>query len=97
MRKLRDVVMGSPVSHVVVDLYMEWFEKRSIETHPIKPKLGNIFVDDAYTIWSHGREILDRFKFHLSSPVDRIKFIMEITNNNNIPFLYILISKKNDG
>jgi hypothetical protein len=63
----------------------------------LNPSCGRDFIDDTYVIWPHGKEILDRFKDHLNSQAESIKFTMEIEDNNSIPFLDILISKKNDG
>jgi hypothetical protein len=45
---------------------MKWFENKSIETHPLKPKLWKIFANDTYIIWPHVKENLDRFKDHLN-------------------------------
>jgi hypothetical protein len=33
------MAMGSPLSPLMANLFMEWFEERAINTAPMKPKL----------------------------------------------------------
>jgi len=42
--------MGSPVSTVIANLYMEEFEERAIATVTYKPKTWKQYVDDTFTI-----------------------------------------------
>jgi hypothetical protein len=48
--------MGSPFSDVVANIYMELFENKSIETHPLITKVCRRFIEDTYAIWLHGRK-----------------------------------------
>ena len=59
--------MGSPLSPIVANLYMEAFEKRALETSSQKFNLWIRYVDDAFAIWSHGDQALDEFLTHLNS------------------------------
>jgi hypothetical protein len=95
--QIKGVAMGSPLSPIVVYLYMEWFQNKSIESHCFNPKHWKVFIDDTYIVWPHGKEILHRFKGHLNNEVESIGFTMGMEDNNNILFLDILIYKKNDG
>jgi hypothetical protein len=45
----------------------------------------------------HGRENLTGFFDHLNNQSESIKFTMELEENISIPFLDILISKKDNG
>jgi hypothetical protein len=87
------VAMGSPLSPVIANLFMETFEQEALELAPLKPKLWKRYVDDTFVVWPHGRESLDQFLNHLNSLHSSIKFTMEIEENNQIPFLDVLVTR----
>ena len=58
--------MGYPLSLVVANLYMEYLEKKAIDS-PLKPRDWKRLVDDTNIIWPHGRESLDKFLAHLNN------------------------------
>ena len=70
--------MGSPLSPIVSNLYMEHFEKIAIDTSPLKPKSWKIYGDDANAICQHGRDKLEDFLKQLNIQLEHIKFTMEI-------------------
>jgi len=88
--------MGSPLSPIVANIFMEYLEQKALRSFPYTPKEWKRFVDDIFAKWSHGKEKLDLFLNHLNSLSDHIKFTIEIENNNQLPFLNILLTKK-DG
>ena len=47
-------VMGSPVSAVVTNLYIEFFEELALETAPTRPRLWKKYVDDTFCILRKG-------------------------------------------
>jgi len=91
------VAMGSPLSPVVANIFMEDFESRALSSAHLLPKLWRRFVDDTNVIWSHGQEELDLFFDHLNRQSSAIKFTKEQEVNGCLPFLDILISKNFDG
>jgi hypothetical protein len=52
------VAMGSPLSPVIANFYMEDFEIKAIETATHKPACWYRYVDDTFVIWPHGQERL---------------------------------------
>jgi len=94
--QIKGVAIRSPLSPIVVYLYMEWLKNKSIESHCFNPKHWKVFIDDIYIVWPHGKEILHRFKGHLNNEVESIVFTMGMEDNNKILFLDILNYKKND-
>ena len=87
--------MGSPVSAVIANLYMETFEEQAIESAPSKPKIWKRYVDDTLTILDRDR--VDSFLQHLNSQQPTIRFTMETENDNKIAFLDASVSREPDG
>jgi hypothetical protein len=91
------VAMGSPLSPIVANLFMENFEKRALDSFPLKPLRWKRFVDDTNVLWPHGKEELHNFFQHLNNISEEIKFTMELEENDSIPFLDVLIKRKSNG
>ena len=87
--------MGSPVSAVIANLYMEEFEERAIATATYKPKIWKRYVDDTFTVL--GKDYVDGFLQHLNSQQPTIRFTMEIEKDNTIPFLDTSVSRDSNG
>ena len=84
--QIEGVAMGSPLSPIVANLYMEMFEKRDVDLFPLKPKRWKRYVDDTGVVWPHGINTLNHFLEHLNNQNNNIKFTMEIEENNKLPF-----------
>jgi hypothetical protein len=89
--------MGSPISPVVANIFMEEFERKALSSAAKKPSLWLRYVDDTFVIWPHGRPDLDRFLEHLNGQHPSIQFTMETEENGRIPFLDVMVEKKTDG
>jgi hypothetical protein len=91
------VAMGSPLSPVIANFYMEDFEKTALESTPIKPTCWFRYVDDTFVIWPHGPDQLQSFLGHLNSIHRSIQFTMETESEGRLPFLDIEIYRRPDG
>ena len=88
--------MGSPISPIVANLFMEDLEVQAIMTSPSPPVLWKRYVDDTFTIIH--KQDKDAFLEHLNNIHPNIKFTSEETRPDGaIPFLDILITPKDDG
>ncbi len=87
--------MGSPVSAVVANLYMEFFEEEALNSAPVKPVLWKRYVDDTFCIVKKGSEkhLLD----HLNSVRPSIKSTMESQEDSKLLFLDCLLKRESDG
>ena len=90
------MAMGSPLSPVLANLYMEWFEQTALSSTNKPPKMWKRYVDDTFTIFNHDTD-LAKFLDHLNSIAPSIRFTMELENNNSLPFLDVLVTKEESG
>ena len=78
--------MGLPLSPVIANLYMEFFEKLGIDTTPLKPKMWKRYIDDTFVVWEHGLESeLTSFLEHLNSFRPSIQFTCEVEEGSKLP------------
>ena len=89
--------MGSPVSAVVANIYMEVFEEKALATCPnaCQPRIWKRYVDDTFTIVH--RDNVDGLLTHLNNQQPSIRFTMETEKNNSIAFLDTLIHREPNG
>ena len=52
--QLEGAAMGSPISAVIANPYMESFEQQAITTSAYKPRIWKRYVDDTFTILDRG-------------------------------------------
>jgi hypothetical protein len=50
--------MGSPLSPVIANFFMEEFEERALNQATLKPTCWYRYVDDTFVIWPHGEASL---------------------------------------
>ena len=85
--------MGSPLSPIIANLYMENFEQRALEIYSLKPKVWIRYVDDTFVVWPHGEEALNNFQTHLNRQHQSIQFTREDERENELPFLDVLVKR----
>ena len=85
--------MGSPLSPVVAGLFVEDFEQMALVTADREPKQWLRYVDETFIIWPHGRTQLAAFLDHLNNLCEKIQFTMEIEEENQLPFLDVLVKR----
>ncbi|XP_072028484.1 uncharacterized protein [Amphiura filiformis] len=98
-RQVFGAAMGSPVSSIVANLFMEWLEQEAITTAPLdcKPKLWRRYVDDILEIIN--KDSTQKLTDHLNTTDQsgNIKFTYEEEKEGQIPFLDTLLIRKQDG
>ena len=83
--------MGSQVSPIVANIYMEALEDRAINTALHPPKIWKRYVDDAFVIQQESQK--EEFFHHINQVDTSIKFTMEEAGPDGfIPFLDLLIT-----
>ena len=98
-QQLFGAAMGSPVSPITCNLYMEFLEQEAIATAPLdfRPRLWKRYVDDILEIVKENQ--VENLTDHLNNtdPSGSIKFTYEKETSGQIPFLDTLIVRKPDG
>ena len=89
--------MGSPISPVLANIFMEEFETSSLLTAELKPSLWLRYVDDTFVIWPHGQEQLQEFLTYLNKQHPTIKFTMEQEQDGHLAFRDVHLSRNKDG
>ncbi|XP_072039623.1 uncharacterized protein [Amphiura filiformis] len=87
--------MGSPVSLLASNIFMEWFEVRALDTAPHVPSFWARYVDDTFVVIRE--EYIDEFTTHINNISPTIKFTMEREENHQLPMLDTLIHRKDTG
>ena len=84
--------MGSPLSPIIANLFMESFEQQALNSFINPPRIWRRYVDDTFVIID--KEHQDAFLIHLNSRHPAIKFTVEMeSENGHIPFLDCLVMR----
>ncbi|KFD60645.1 hypothetical protein M514_08580 [Trichuris suis] len=90
--------MGSPLSPVLAEVFMEHLEERAFERtdSPVAPILFERYVEDIFAIVKKGQE--DTLLEYLNTIFPgQIAFMIEKEVNNELPFLDVLVRRKGTG
>ena len=89
--QVEGAAMGSPISCIVANFYMEDFEMRAINTSPHPPLMWKIFVDDTFVVIKAAQK--QSFLDHINSIDHDIQYTSEEPRSDGcMPFLDILIT-----
>ena len=88
--------MGSPVSPIVANLYMEYLEQKALSSAQHHPRFWHRFVDDTFVIH---KEVNKQDFLKLINSVDpAIRFTVEDNKEDgSIPFLDTIVKPEADG
>ena len=96
MKQLEGAAMGSPLSPIIANLYMEEFEIKALNTAPNPPTLWKRFVDDTFVVIKKCHQ--EEFFHHINTIEDSIQFTAETTQaDGTLPFLDVLVIPQADG
>ena len=88
--------MGSPVSPIVGNMFMEYFERKALHTASNPPRHWFWFVDDTFVIQQKAHKQL--FLEHINNIDQPIKFTVEGNQEYGaIPFLDTLVKPEADN
>ena len=94
--QVKGAAMGSPISPIVANLFMEDLETKALTTAPTPPTLWKRFVDDTFIIIQRSHK--DSFLQHLNTIDDNIHFTCEEADEDgSIAFLDMLITPNENG
>jgi hypothetical protein len=95
--KTDGVAMGTLLSPLIANFYMEDYEKAALESAPLKPRCWFRYVDDTFVIWQHGPGKLKDFLHNLNNTHHTMQFTMETETECHLPFLYLDMYRKPAG
>ena len=96
VEQVEGAAMGSPVSLIVANLYMEYLEQNALSTAPHPPRFWCRYVDDTFVI--HKEVNKQGFLQHINSVDPAIKFTVEDNKEDgSIPFLDTIVKPKENG
>ena len=87
--------MGSPLSPIIADIVMQELESRAIEEIPYNIPIYYRYVDDI--ILAAPTNSFDEILAKFNSKHDRLKFTIELSQNNKINFLNVTLSVEEKG
>ena len=84
-KQLQGAAIGSPVSPVIANIYMEYFESLAIPTSPTLTKWWFRYVDDVHSATS--KDQVNKLQEHPNSINPHITFTIELPGIDRVPFL----------
>ena len=95
-RQKEGLAMGSPLTPVLANINMEYFEEMVLWSTSLKPSMWLRYVDDTLILWPHQEDVLILLD-HVNSIRPSIQFTMEKEQVNKLPFLDLLVTCTEQG
>ena len=86
--QIEGAAMGSPISPIIANLYMEAFETQAISIAPHPPSLWRRVVDDTFVLIQKAQK--DSFIEHINSIDEKIQFTMEDSRSDGSRLFWTL-------
>ena len=83
--------MGSCISPVVANIFMEHIERRALSTFREPPRIWLRYVDDVFCVIKSS--VIDDFHHHVNSISPNVKFTLELEDNNSLAFLDVYVKR----
>ena len=92
----KGAAMGSPLSPIVANIFMEAFENRTISTALHPPRIWKRYVDDTFVIQHHSHK--EEFLRHINTVDPSIQFTVEESKDDgSILFMDTIVTPETDG
>ena len=92
----KGAAMGSPISPIIANIFMEAFEQRVITTALHPPRVWKRYVDDTLVVQQQKHQ--EEFLHHINTVDPSIQFtVEEAKEDGSIPFLDTIIRPEEDG
>ena len=94
-QQTQGAAMGSPISPLIANIFMEEFEVKALQSFPNPPSMWLRFVDDTFVInkAEHSQDLLQ----HINNQDPNIQFTVEPTQQGSLPFLDTLVTIQPDN
>ena len=92
----KGAAMGSPISPIIANIFMEAFEQKAIATALHPPRVWRRYVDDTWVVQQQKHQ--QQFLQHINTVDPSIQFtVEEAKEDGSIPFLDTVIRPEEDG
>jgi len=97
-KQLDGLAMGSPLSPVAANIFLNFFETSILNRCPsnIKPSFYKRYLDDTFLLFNGEQQARDFFEF-INSQHNNIKFTFEGENDKRLSFLDVCIFRDNNS